>query len=156
MYTLLPKVFAHPSNHQNQVFQSLPLPQVHKIRHLGMQTSVKYWVISVNISVKLWYDATSATSLVVKCPPKYSKADCQLYYKNVEVFGNNNDSGHRKWWNRFSGCWGKWCKDVANLLQSQWLQTSNFGPQISSWTTDSFMEWVSMAEHLIQAIHHQV
>ena len=37
-YTILPNVFTHPSNNWNQVFQSLPWPQVYKSKHLGMPT----------------------------------------------------------------------------------------------------------------------
>ncbi|CAI9563266.1 unnamed protein product, partial [Staurois parvus] len=39
-YTILTNVLGHtPSNYWIQVFQSPPLPQVYKIKHLGMQTA---------------------------------------------------------------------------------------------------------------------
>ena len=74
----------HPNN-WNQVFQSLPWPQVYKSKHLGMQT------VSTNISERMGH-SQSWNFLA----PKYSTVNCQWYYNKVEAIGNNSNSA-TKW-----------------------------------------------------------
>ena len=44
--------------------------------------------------------------------------DCERQQRNNEVVG------HVKWQRGVSGCWGAWCAEFANFLQSQLLQSA--------------------------------
>ena len=152
----------HPNN-WNQVFQSLPWPQVYKSKHLGMQT------VSTNICERM------GRSQELSEFQRGTVIGCHLCNKSSREISSllnipqSTVSGIITKWKRLGMTAAQpWSGRPRKMTeQGQWmllcivhrgrqlsaesiatdLQTS-CGLQISSRTVKCFMEWVSMAEQL--------
>ena len=153
-YTLYCQKYSltHPNN-WNQVFQSLPWPQVYKSKHLGMQT------VATNICERMgrsWELSEFQHGTVTGCHLCNKSSHKISSLLNIP---RSTVSGIITKWKCLGKtvtqprsvrpCWGAECAEVTNFLQSQSLQTSKLHVAFrlaQEQCVESFIEWVSMAQ----------
>lgn len=88
-------------NHYIQVFHSVPLPQVYKIKHLAMMSAFTNICERISCVEELTFESIRVPLLQQISsqnlfPPRYFTVNCKWYYCKVEAFRNQSNST-KKW-----------------------------------------------------------